>query len=98
MTELGQVGAGGRALYDPPQRAESLGLVRRLTLTAPESLARGTLEGVTNAPIVVHRPVLSGGQRVTVHSSGRDEFLNTAYAPHSHPMNGLRPVLVSSVA
>ncbi|MCX4799878.1 hypothetical protein OG497_39240 [Streptomyces sp. NBC_01242] len=37
---------------------------------------------MTSAPIVVHRPSLSGGRRVTVHSSGRDEILGTAYSDH----------------
>ncbi|MGW2108022.1 hypothetical protein [Streptomyces sp. NPDC001948] len=35
---------------------------------------------MTSAPIVVHRPSLSGGRRVTVHSSGRDEILGTAHS------------------
>ncbi|MEV4680547.1 hypothetical protein [Streptomyces kurssanovii] len=34
------------------------------------------------APIVVHRPSPSGGRRVTVHLSGRDEILGTAYSDH----------------
>ncbi|MFG2220422.1 hypothetical protein ACGFN1_37435 [Streptomyces sp. NPDC048685] len=37
---------------------------------------------MTGAPIVVHRPSLSAGRRVTVHSSGRDEILGTAYSDH----------------
>ncbi|MDQ0780118.1 hypothetical protein QF026_008584 [Streptomyces aurantiacus] len=37
---------------------------------------------MTSAPIVVHRASLSGGRRVTVHSSGRDEILGTAYSDH----------------
>jgi hypothetical protein len=37
---------------------------------------------VTSAPIVVHQLSLSGGRRVTVHSSGRDEILGTAYSDH----------------
>ncbi|MFB6986145.1 hypothetical protein ACFC0C_41185 [Streptomyces sp. NPDC056178] len=37
---------------------------------------------MTSAPIVVHRPSTSGGQRVTVHRGGRDEFLGTAYSDH----------------
>ncbi|MEU0119446.1 hypothetical protein ABZ137_38660 [Streptomyces bobili] len=37
---------------------------------------------MTRAPIVVHRPSLLGGRRVTVHSSGRDEILGTAYSDH----------------
>ncbi|MFC9624824.1 hypothetical protein ACFTXM_34285 [Streptomyces sp. NPDC056930] len=37
---------------------------------------------MTSAPIVVRRPSLSGGRRVTVHSSGRDEILGTAYSDH----------------
>ncbi|MFE9444883.1 hypothetical protein ACFYO2_39275 [Streptomyces sp. NPDC006602] len=34
---------------------------------------------MTSAPIVVHRPSISGGRRVTV---GRDEILGTAYSDH----------------
>ncbi|MFJ1610415.1 hypothetical protein ACIOHS_44995 [Streptomyces sp. NPDC088253] len=37
---------------------------------------------MTSAPIVGHRPSLSGGRRVTVHSGGRDEFLGTAHSDH----------------
>ncbi|MFI9754285.1 hypothetical protein [Streptomyces collinus] len=37
---------------------------------------------MTSAPIFVHRPSLSGGRRVTVHSDGRDEILGTAYSDH----------------
>ncbi|MFJ9968885.1 type 1 glutamine amidotransferase family protein [Streptomyces avermitilis] len=37
---------------------------------------------MTSAPIVVHRPSLSGGRKVTVHSSDRDEILGTAYSDH----------------
>jgi hypothetical protein len=37
---------------------------------------------VSSAPIVVHRPSLSGGRRVTVHSHGQDEILGTAYSDH----------------
>ncbi|MEU9858880.1 hypothetical protein [Streptomyces sp. NPDC047974] len=37
---------------------------------------------MTSAPIVVHRPSLSGGRRVTVHSHGQDEILGTAYSDH----------------
>ncbi|MEU1458104.1 hypothetical protein [Streptomyces avermitilis] len=37
---------------------------------------------MTSAPIVVHRPSLSGGRRVTVHRDGRDEILGTAYSDH----------------
>ncbi|MFC9891929.1 hypothetical protein [Streptomyces pilosus] len=37
---------------------------------------------MTNVPIVVHRPSLSGGRRVTVHRHGRDEILGTAYSDH----------------
>ncbi|MFF5933165.1 hypothetical protein [Streptomyces sp. NPDC012508] len=37
---------------------------------------------MSSAPIVVHRPSLSGGRRVTVHSHGRDEILGTAYSDH----------------
>jgi len=32
---------------------------------------------VTSAPIVVHRPALSGGQRGTVHSHGQAEILDS---------------------
>ncbi|MFJ4710128.1 hypothetical protein ACIP6I_35585 [Streptomyces anulatus] len=35
-----------------------------------------------SAPIVVHRPSVSGGRRVTVHDRGRDEILGTAYSDH----------------
>ncbi|MEV6162285.1 hypothetical protein AB0L71_10200 [Streptomyces sp. NPDC052052] len=35
---------------------------------------------MTSAPIVVHRPSISGGRRVTVRSHGRDEILGTAYS------------------
>ncbi|MEW2282908.1 hypothetical protein [Streptomyces cyaneofuscatus] len=37
---------------------------------------------MTSALIVVHRPSVSGGRRVTVHSRGRDEILGTAYSDH----------------
>ncbi|MEU6460246.1 hypothetical protein [Streptomyces sp. NPDC047065] len=37
---------------------------------------------MTTAPVVVHRPSLSGGRRVTVHRHGRDEILGTAYSDH----------------
>ncbi|MEV6184163.1 hypothetical protein [Streptomyces sp. NPDC052015] len=37
---------------------------------------------MTSAPIVVHRPSDSGGRKVTVHSSGRDEILGTAHSDH----------------
>ncbi|MGW0538097.1 hypothetical protein [Streptomyces sp. NPDC003032] len=37
---------------------------------------------MSSAPIVVHRPSDSGGRRVTVHHSGRDEILGTAYNDH----------------
>ncbi|MYS71522.1 hypothetical protein GTY88_13970 [Streptomyces sp. SID5926] len=37
---------------------------------------------MTSAPIVVHRPFPSGGRRVTVHNSGRDEILGTACSDH----------------
>ncbi|MDX3322478.1 hypothetical protein PV415_36885 [Streptomyces sp. ME03-5684b] len=37
---------------------------------------------MSGAPIVVHRPSLSGGRRVTVHCHGRDEILGTAYSDH----------------
>jgi hypothetical protein len=35
-----------------------------------------------SAPIVVHRPFRSGARRGTVHDSGRDEILGTAYSDH----------------
>ncbi|WP_411116737.1 hypothetical protein [Streptomyces sp. 058-1L] len=37
---------------------------------------------MTSAPTVVHRPSVSGGRRVTVRGSGRDEILGTAYSDH----------------
>ncbi|MFE9016702.1 hypothetical protein [Streptomyces cyaneofuscatus] len=37
---------------------------------------------MTSSPIVVHGPSASGGRRVTVHSSGRNEILGTAYSDH----------------
>ncbi|MBO0912764.1 MULTISPECIES: hypothetical protein [Streptomyces] len=37
---------------------------------------------MTRAPIAVHRPSRTGGRGVTVHSSGRDEILGTAYSDH----------------
>jgi hypothetical protein len=37
---------------------------------------------MSSAPIVVHRPSLSGGRRITAHSGGRDEILGTAYSDH----------------
>ncbi|PPS90698.1 hypothetical protein [Streptomyces sp. MH60] len=37
---------------------------------------------MSRAPIVVHRPSISGGRRVTVHRHGRDEILGTAYSDH----------------
>ncbi|MFJ6509315.1 hypothetical protein [Streptomyces sp. NPDC091879] len=37
---------------------------------------------MSNAPVVVHRPSISGGRRVSVHSHGRDEILGTAYSDH----------------
>ncbi|MGW8889384.1 hypothetical protein [Streptomyces sp. NPDC055749] len=37
---------------------------------------------MASAPIVVHRPSRTGGRRVTVHSSGRDEILGTAHSDH----------------
>lgn len=52
------------------------------SVDSPTGLVTGTLEGVSSAPIVVHRPSLSGGRRVTVHTSGRDEILGTAYSDH----------------
>ncbi|MFJ1958767.1 hypothetical protein ACIOGT_38135 [Streptomyces microflavus] len=33
-----------------------------------------------SAPIVVHRPSVSGGRRVTVHGRGRGEILGIAYS------------------
>ncbi|MEV5204219.1 hypothetical protein [Streptomyces sp. NPDC053720] len=35
-----------------------------------------------SAPIVVHRPSLSGGRRVTVNRHGRDEILGLAHSDH----------------
>lgn len=43
---------------------------------------RGTLGDVTSVPIVVHRPSLAGGRRVSVHGGGREEILGTAYSDH----------------
>ncbi|MFE0204161.1 hypothetical protein [Streptomyces sp. NPDC058985] len=37
---------------------------------------------MTNAPIVVHRPSLTGGRRVSVHRRGRDEILGMACSDH----------------
>ncbi|MEU0786501.1 hypothetical protein ABZ341_33605 [Streptomyces sp. NPDC006173] len=37
---------------------------------------------MTSTPIVVHRPSISGGRRVSVHRHGRDEILGTAYSDH----------------
>ncbi|MFD7940098.1 hypothetical protein ACFV4T_37255 [Streptomyces sp. NPDC059755] len=37
---------------------------------------------MTSAPIIVHRPVGTGGRGVTVHRQGRDEVLGTAYSDH----------------
>jgi hypothetical protein len=37
---------------------------------------------VSRAPIVVHRPSISGGRRVSVRRHGRDEILGTAYSDH----------------
>ncbi|MGW7259520.1 hypothetical protein [Streptomyces sp. NPDC054834] len=37
---------------------------------------------MTSVPIIVHRPVGTGGRRVTVHRHGRDEVLGTAYSDH----------------
>ncbi|WP_411093517.1 hypothetical protein [Streptomyces sp. 049-1] len=34
------------------------------------------------APIIVHRPSVSGGRRVSVHRHGRDEILGTAHSDH----------------
>ncbi|CAM5714961.1 hypothetical protein SALBM135S_09772 [Streptomyces alboniger] len=79
-TELGQFGAGGRALYDPrpgePNRWDWSGdSPRRPGPTRPADRPGGTLEDVTSALIVVHRPSHSGGRRVTAHRGGRDEIL-----------------------
>ncbi|MGW7197658.1 hypothetical protein [Streptomyces chryseus] len=49
---------------------------------SPSRPVRGTLESVTSAPNVVHRPSDSGGRRVTVHRSGWDEILGTAHRDH----------------
>ncbi|MFE9882497.1 hypothetical protein [Streptomyces sp. NPDC005784] len=35
---------------------------------------------MASAPVVVHRPSLSGGRRVSVHRHGRDEILGVAYS------------------
>ncbi|MCX4579005.1 hypothetical protein OHB41_38640 [Streptomyces sp. NBC_01571] len=35
-----------------------------------------------SAPIVVHRPSISGGRRVTVHRHGQDLVLGTAHSDH----------------
>ncbi|MFD6554986.1 hypothetical protein [Streptomyces sp. NPDC058398] len=37
---------------------------------------------MSRAPIVVHPPSRTGGRRVTMHSSGRDGILGTAYSDH----------------
>ncbi|MET8724074.1 hypothetical protein [Streptomyces misionensis] len=37
---------------------------------------------MSSVPIVVHRPSLSGGRRVTVRRRGQDEILGTAYSDH----------------
>ncbi|MEU5139410.1 hypothetical protein [Streptomyces sp. NPDC021139] len=37
---------------------------------------------MSGAPVVVHRPSVSGGRRVSVHGHGRDEILGTAYSDH----------------
>ncbi|NEB32848.1 hypothetical protein G3I62_27790 [Streptomyces sp. SID14446] len=37
---------------------------------------------MTSAPVVVHRPSISGGRRVSVHRHGRDEILGTAYSDY----------------
>jgi hypothetical protein len=52
------------------------------SLHSPHGAWRCTLGGVTSVPIVVHRPSLTGGRRVTVHRHGRDEILGTAYSDH----------------
>jgi hypothetical protein len=86
MTELGQFGAGGRALYDPRPGERNRWDWSGDSLDAPGRLAQrtgpGHAGGLTSAPIVVHRPSLLGGRRVTVHSSGRDGILGTAYSDH----------------
>ncbi|MFF0191028.1 hypothetical protein [Streptomyces sp. NPDC005244] len=37
---------------------------------------------MSSAPVVVHRPSISGGRRVSVHRHGRDEILGSAYSDH----------------
>ncbi|MFE9500654.1 hypothetical protein [Streptomyces collinus] len=37
---------------------------------------------MVSAPIVVHRPSISGGRRVTVHRNGVHVILGTAYSDH----------------
>ncbi|MFF9457701.1 hypothetical protein [Streptomyces flaveolus] len=37
---------------------------------------------MSSAPIVVHRPSLSGGRNVTMRRRGREEVLGTAYSDH----------------
>ncbi|MFC8878030.1 hypothetical protein [Streptomyces ardesiacus] len=37
---------------------------------------------MSHAPIVVHRPSISGGRRVSVHRHGRDEILGAACSDH----------------
>ncbi|MFL9658679.1 hypothetical protein ACJ7VE_33760 [Streptomyces sp. PB17] len=37
---------------------------------------------MSRPPIVVHRPSVSGGRRVSVHRHGQDEILGTAYSDH----------------
>ncbi|MET7826986.1 hypothetical protein ABZT23_20155 [Streptomyces sp. NPDC005386] len=37
---------------------------------------------MSSAPVVVHRPSVSGGRRVSVHRHGRDEILGTTYSDH----------------
>lgn len=57
---------------------------RRWRRRAPAPPApRGRLGCVTGAPIVVHRPFLSGGRRVTVHNRDQDQILGTAYSDHA---------------
>lgn len=74
------------AVRPAPRRPDPLGLGRRHSLTAPADSPRdpvkGTLGGVTSAPIIVHRLTGTGGRRVTVHRQGRDEVLGTAYSDH----------------
>ncbi|MFJ1804497.1 hypothetical protein [Streptomyces sp. NPDC088180] len=36
-----------------------------------------------SAPIVVHRPSVADGQRITVYDRSRDEILGTTYSEHN---------------